>query len=456
MAFLARVVPSLLVCAAAYFGVDAWLRASLPRPDRVARGVRVGSLVADGSAGADELARAASRVLDRPIALRLGQATLAKLSLRELGAQLDEVRLRERLLSVGREGSFFGRLVDAREASRGARGVALHVDAPLEPLAAHLASVKERHDRGPVPSRFDFANGRPTEHVDGALIDVGRTLERLLAEALDPASDGAVEVAVFRVEPWASSEAVARIDRSALVGRYETRYAFYGAEAGRAQNVARAARGIDGLVLMPGAVVSFNDAVGPRSEDNGFSRAGEIYKGELRLGVGGGTCQVASTLHATAFFAGLEVVERSPHSRPSGYIGIGLDATVAYPTVDLALKNPFPFPIVVHAVANAGNLTVELWGRERPADVELATATIAAEDFERKLERVPYLAEGRIVRKQAGRRGVTIEKTRALKFRDGARRVETTRDVYPPTTEIFLLGPGADEATLPPLAATST
>ena len=72
-------------------------------------------------------------------------------------------------------------------------------------------------------------------------------------------------------------------------------------------------------------------------------------------GTGGGTCQVASTLHAIAFFGGLDIVQRLPHSRPSGYIPAGLDATVVYPVVDLKLRNPFTFPVVVHATVSANS-----------------------------------------------------------------------------------------------------
>ena len=88
---------------------------------------------------------------------------------------------------------------------------------------------------------------------------------------------------------------------------------------------------------------------GARSEENGFHKAGEIFKGEMIEGVGGGTCQIASTLHAVAFFSGLDIIERLPHSRASAYIRPGLDATVVYPAVDLKLKNPFEFPVVIHA-----------------------------------------------------------------------------------------------------------
>ena len=114
-------------------------------------------------------------------------------------------------------------------------------------------------------------------------------------------------------------------------------------------NIDAAASKLDGLVLEPGELFSFNAVVGDRSEENGFQKSWEINKGEMVEGVGGGTCQVASTFYAAAFFSGLDVLERLPHSRPSAYIPMGLDSTVVYPAVDLKVRNPHSFPVVVHA-----------------------------------------------------------------------------------------------------------
>jgi hypothetical protein len=206
------------------------------------------------------------------------------------------------------------------------------------------------------------------------------------------------------------------------------------------------------MVLLPDEVVSFNAAVGPRSIDNGFAQAGELYKGESRIGIGGGTCQVASTLYSAAYLAGLDVVERSPHSRPSGYVPLGMDATVVYPDVDLRLRNPFAFPIVVHALVQPGILTFELYGKERPATVELGSETLGVSPYKRQIREASWLAEGRVVVKQKGIRGIRVRKLRRIRWLDGSERLEETTDQYPPTDEIFLVPPGTDPATsLPPL-----
>src|SRR5262249_61849850 len=144
----------------------------------------------------------------------------------------------------------------------------------------------------------------------------------------------AAAIPVARVEPRVTSNVVSTLDVRAVLSEYETYFSRAGDQQRRGKNIDVGAAKLDGLVLSPGELVSFNQIVGERSEENGFQKSWEIFKGEMVEGVGGGTCQVASTFHAAIFFAGLEIVERLPHSRPSAYIPMGLDSTVVYPIVD--------------------------------------------------------------------------------------------------------------------------
>lgn len=96
---------------------------------------------------------------------------------------------------------------------------------------------------------------------------------------------------------------------------------------------------------------------------------------------------MASTLYAAAFFSGLDVLERLPHSRPSAYIPMGLDATVVYPDVDSKLRNPYAFPVAVHAKVDGNHLKVELLGASRPARrVQFTREILEALPYDRKVE----------------------------------------------------------------------
>ena len=414
--------------------------------------MRVGGVPLDPGADPRQAAEtAARRVLDRPVRIHAGKETLIEATAAELGAGVDVDGLTRAIVEVGRRGGLVARLDEALEARRGAVDVPVRVTLPVEPLAERLAPEKDERDTPPVAAKLDFATHTATPDGPGRYLDVYAAAEAVLRAIEEGAVPAEVEAPVFAIAPRASSGVVAGIDTSKEVARFETRYAFLGDQAGRAQNIRRAAGEMDGVVLMPGEVVSFNANVGPRTVDNGFAMAPEIYKGELRPGIGGGTCQVSGTLHAAAFFGGIDVVERANHSRPSGYIRMGLDATVVYPTVDLKLRNPYDFPIVIHAVADRGTLTFSLLGRLRPATVTFDSAMVGTAVYKRKIEEVAAMPEGKVRLKQHGILGRTVKKTRTIRLADGTQRVEVTTDTYPPTFEIYQVGPGADLDPLPPL-----
>jgi len=135
------------------------------------------------------------------------------------------------------------------------------------------------------------------------------------------------------------------------------------------------------------------------------------------------------------------VVERYPHSRPSSYIRMGLDATVSYPTVDLRIRNPYPFPVVVVATAGEGRIEVQIKGPMKPVEVEFHTAIVAKFPFEEEVEITGDVAPGIVYVMQYGLPGYLVRRVRTLEFEDGTKRVERTKDYYPPTKHIVRVSP---------------
>lgn len=144
---------------------------------------------------------------------------------------------------------------------------------------------------------------------------------------------------------------------------------FSGSIAGRIHNVALAASRLNGILIKPGEVLSFNDTIGDISAATGYQSAYIIKEGRTVLGDGGGVCQVSSTLFRAALNAGLPIVERRAHAYrvhyyEEGGFKPGLDATVFAPTVDLKIKNNTPGFILIQTKADLGrpSLTFELFG----------------------------------------------------------------------------------------------
>src|SRR5690606_27831747 len=218
------------------------------------------------------------------------------------------------------------------------------------------------------------------------------------AERAAPIAVQASEVAVL---PRVNAEALAGFAPEQVLARYSTRFRVNGDQATRAANIRVAASRLDGVILLPGDKISFNDLVGERSEDNGFFDSWEILDGQFVRGVGGGTCQVSSTLNAAALHAGLDIVEAYTHSRPLAYIEKGLDATVAWPFVDLKLKNPWPLPVVIQATVKGNTLAVQLVAESLPGKVKVRSEVKETFPFPREVE-VARVPPGSFVRKQEG------------------------------------------------------
>jgi len=147
---------------------------------------------------------------------------------------------------------------------------------------------------------------------------------------------------------------------------------------GRSANIALAASKINGTVLNVGDVFSYNDTVGRITASNGFSMA-TVYTAEgMKPGIGGGICQVSSTLYNAVLYADLKIVNRRNHSYTVGYVKNGLDATVSYPTIDFKFKNDTKGPVKITATAGGGSVTVTIYGKKQNNN----KITLQAQDIE--------------------------------------------------------------------------
>jgi vancomycin resistance protein YoaR len=382
-----------------------------------------------------------------------------KATLGEMGLRVDidaSVAVASR---VGKDGDTWSRAEAARAARAGRIDVPLQVHIDRAVALPRLDTLKETTDTEAVSARLDLDKHATIPEKEGRYVDPDATvalLEKLARErpATAPGAGAAaarVELPVATFAPRISTAYLKNLDISTVMAEYETFFSRGGEQRRRGKNIDNASQKLDGLVISPGEMVSFNAVVGERSESNGFQKSWEIFKGEMVEGVGGGTCQAASTFHAAAFFAGFDVLERLPHSRPSGYIPMGLDSTVVYPAVDLKVRNPHPFPVVVHARTEGGKLHVELLGKMRPVQVSFGRQLVSTLPYKRKIVEEPSLSGKKVLVKQHGIKGFRIKRSRVLKYPDGTSKKEDTTDFYPPTTEIYHVPVGFDVAQLPGL-----
>ncbi|MGN0150490.1 MAG: VanW family protein, partial [Clostridia bacterium] len=179
---------------------------------------------------------------------------------------------------------------------------------------------------------------------------------------------------------------------------YSTSYG--SSTANRASNVARAASLINGKVLAPGEVFSFNSTVGKRTVANGFSTAPEYVNGKTVDGIGGGTCQVSSTLYNAVLYSDLDIVSRTNHMFTVSYVPNGQDATVADGGPDFKFKNNTDYPIKISAYTGGGKITVSIigtdWEPKREVKINNSTSYSSNGDTLVRTTRTVY-ANGEVI-----------------------------------------------------------
>ncbi len=276
-------------------------------------------------------------------------------------------------------------------------------------------------------------------HVIGQSVN-RKTLEDHLAKG-----DQKFRLRLIKSYPTVRTENIEGAFFHDILATYRT---YYNAGlVGRTRNVTLAASKINGTVLNNGDIFSFNKVVGKRTSQAGFSTATVYTNGQLAEELGGGICQVSSTLYNAALLSDMKIVERRNHMFTVAYVKNGLDATVAYGTIDFRFQNSYSEPVKILATTGGGVLTITILGtKERNIKVELSTQTLATTAFETEYVETDSLQPGQQQVKQNGQNGYKITATKTIKDGNGTvlRTENLGTSVYQPLKKIIEVGKGTD------------
>lgn len=290
-----------------------------------------------------------------------------------------------------------------------------------------------------------------SESVPGKTVDLAaaqETLNQALAQGLDEPVHAKVEVTVQ--EPRITTEALATIQD--VLGTFTTDFSSSG--SARATNVSVGASKINGHVLMPGETLSGYECLQPFTTANGYKSAASYENGKVVDSIGGGVCQIATTLYNAALRAELEIVQRQNHSMIVTYVEPSMDAAIAGTVKDIKFSNNYDTPIYVEGYTNNRKLTFTIYGQEtRPENrkVEYVSETLQTTSPGAPQEIVDNsLAPGARVRVQSAHTGLKSRLWKVVTV-DG---VETERtllhtDTYNASKAIYRVGPAAPAATAP-------
>ncbi len=336
-----------------------------------------------------------------------------------------------------------------------------HYQIGLNPdsLRAFLESLAPRLARSPQNARFVFNDD--THQLDplqpaviGRSLDVDATIQSI-NDGLAKGQHN-LQVSLQITQPAVADNATAaELGITELVSSH-TSY-FYGSSGSRIQNIETASSRFHGLMVAPGETFSMADVLGDVSLDNGYAEALIIYGNRTIKGVGGGVCQVSTTLFRTAFFGGFPIAERHPHAYRVYYYELnaanqvntnfaGLDATVYVPIVDFKFVNDTPYWLMMETYVNvaARSLTWKFYSTSDGRTVEWDTTGLQniVDPPEPVYQENPDLAKNEVKQVDWGVAGADVSVTRTV-MRDGqVYFTDTFNTHYLPWTDVYEYGPG--------------
>ena len=312
----------------------------------------------------------------------------------------------------------------------------------ISPEEPNADAIYAQFCREPINADYKIENQRLTilEDQPGVSFDI-ETVKTILSES----TDAVIKIPVTLTPAQVTTEQVESQLFPDLLGTYSSKY--NAGDVSRSHNVSLAAQKINEVVLAPGDVFSYNDIVGPRTAARGFKTA-TVYVGNKSVpGIGGGICQVSSTLFNAVVLADLEIVYRTNHSLPVSYVPLGRDATVSYGSIDFKFKNNTANPVKIVAFANGGQHSVSVYGVKdnKNKTIEIYTTQTGSRAFNVVQNEDPTLPVGTVKVEQNGSYGSSFNTYKVTKENGQVIKNELlTKSTYVPTDRIEIVGTMVD------------
>jgi vancomycin resistance protein YoaR len=282
----------------------------------------------------------------------------------DLEAKMDFSNVETEIMNYGKNLNFFEKLNLIKNSSN--KEFTLDISINEEILDNFISNISSSVDISPTNATINISGNSTsvTNDITGIKLNSEKLREDLVAKIKDLNSPQQTEVVGSADVVQANIMASDLQSVNHKLSSFSTSY-----KAGPSgTNLQLATMNINNTVVMPGETFSTEKAIGPTTIENGFVAANTYVGGQVVPGIGGGVCQVASTLYNTILRAGMIPTERMNHMMTVSYVPIGLDATLADNLIDLKFQNGFDYPIVVHSYTYNGTLTIELWSNESVDD----------------------------------------------------------------------------------------
>lgn len=353
------------------------------------------------------------------------------------GFLLDDVV--EKAYSLGRTGSVFQKVFTAVGMAMNGHSLVIDTNYDKNSLIAILNKIKNEVDVAEKDAGIKYEKGNMEfiKETTGKLLDIDRN-EKLVENHLGERDFDDIRLVVDNIQPAILYENIKNID--SVISSFNTK--FNPGDKNRSDNIRLACSRINGRILLPGDEFSMNDTLGPRTVENGYKDAPVIFKNELISGPGGGICQVTTTVYDTVLKAKLDVLERSHHSMPLGYVSPGQDATIAEGSIDFRFRNSLDYPICLAASVKGDTIDIRILSkRNLEAYVVKLTSVITGEypPGEDEIQIDDTLADDERIVVREARKGTRVILYRDTCTRDGklVEREKISEDYYKPVNGLI-------------------
>ncbi len=314
------------------------------------------------------------------------------------------------------------------------------IDIPCENKVASSIDINKIHDevyKAPQDAYFTTEPYALYPHVDG--IDFSISVDEAIQVLAQDTESYTIPLKVL--SPNVTTNQIGTEAFPDLLAEYSTRYST--SNRNRSTNISLAAAKINGIVIMPGEVFSYNQTVGKRTAEAGFKSAGAYSNGQVINTIGGGICQVSSTLYNAVLLSNLEIVERTNHYFDPGYVPAGRDATVSWGGPDFKFKNNRSYPIKVVCSGTGGNVNFKIYGLHVDGDytVEIESKYIQTIKYKTIEQKDASLAKGSTKVLESGSNGYKTETYKILKQNGTViSRNRISTDTYNPHNRVVAVG----------------
>lgn len=317
-----------------------------------------------------------------------------------------------------------------------------------------LAEIAKDTNKEAVSATITRSNGNfnVTNDVIGKKLDSEKLKNEIKSKINGVLSEDTISInaPVNEIAPKVSTAILKTIDKK--ISSYTTNYST--SASGRSTNISLSTNSINGTLLMPGDVFSFNGVVGKRTAESGYQAAGIIIGDKIEQGLGGGICQTSSTLYNAILGTELMSVERVHHTFPSHYVPIGQDATVDYGNLDYKFKNTLKYPIFIEGYTSNKNVSFNIYSSSTLTKRTYSISTETLQTTQPKTETIKdstkYEGQTEIIKKAYP--GYKVKVTR--KVYENGKLIETqviNNDNYRVINGIIKVGTKKKPAVIPPV-----